>query len=78
MIRFVKLKPAEPGLKVRMPPVPGGAAYLPKEGETVQLDTYWVHHLNDGSVVEVKEDATEQPTTDQPVSEPVATPKKGK
>lgn len=73
MTRLVKLKPAEPGLKVRMPPVPGGAAYLPAEGATVELDTYWLHHLNDGDVVEVQED-----NTDQPGGEQVAPAKKGK
>lgn len=44
------LKPAVPGLVVRMP-VTGYA--LPEEGAEVEMNTYWHRRLRDGDVVEV-------------------------
>lgn len=56
MTEIVKLKPAKPGLKVRMPPMPGGVAYLPEDGLPVEMNTYWYRHMQDGAVVEVTEE----------------------
>lgn len=55
-MKLVKLKPATPGLLVRMPPTPGSEAYLPEEGQTVEMNTYWYRHMQDGAVVEVTDE----------------------
>lgn len=60
MTEIVKLKPAKPGLKVRMPPTPGGVAYLPENGMPVEMNTYWYRHMQDGAVVEITEEQPAQ------------------
>lgn len=56
------IKPAREGLVVRMA---GSGKALPADGDTVTWSPYWQRRLDDGSVVEVKEE-TKQETQEVP------------
>ena len=45
------VKPAQAGLRVRMPP---NGDVLPDEGMEVERDSFWVRRINDGDVVEIE------------------------
>lgn len=56
------IKPAQEGQVVRMA---GSRKALPAEGDTVTWSPYWQRRLDDGSVVEVKEETKEVPNKAQ-------------
>ena len=49
--RVETLKPSRPGLLVLMPGL--RRRYLPEDGQTVELSTYWRARLRSGDVVRV-------------------------
>lgn len=52
------IKPAREGLVVRMA---GSGKVLPADGDTVTWSPYWQRRLDDGSVVEVKDETQAVP-----------------
>lgn len=54
--RFIK--PAQAGLVVRRPE---NGKPLPEEGASVEWTAYWQRRLDDGSVIEAKPAAVDQP-----------------
>lgn len=53
-----KIKPAREGLVVRMA---GSGKKLPDDGDTVTWSPYWQRRLDDGSVIEIKDETQAVP-----------------